>query len=1034
MQRLAALCVRRPVLAQVIALAMVALGVAAFFHLNLARYPDVELPIITVVTEFPGAAPEQVETDVTRRIEDAVSGIDGIDSVTSTSARGFSIIVAQFVLQKDANVAAQQVRDRVGAITDLPPGIPPSRVLPFDPNEIPVAVIALSAPRDTAAARRPVTADLSAYADQVVRPQVAGVLGVAQVDTVGDEPRQVNVRIDPTRLAALGVTATQVIGAVQGASGSAGAGAQTFLVHTYTRLSDLAATPIGPGAGRAPQLRDVASITLGAGRPMTLANVNDAPAVLLAVRKQAGANTVQVVRRIRDRLGALAPALPAGDAARVVWDQAEYVTAAGATVERHLLAGTLLAALVVLVFLYDWRATVIAGLAIPISLVSTFALLAALGLTLNTFTLLALALAIGIVIDDAIVVLENIYRHVRERGAPPVRAAIDGTREVGPAVMATTVSLIVVFLPLAFMPGIVGRFMSSFGWTMAFAIAVSLVVSFTLTPSLASRWLRRGDAGGAAGQGATPAAPRAQPATEHAYRWLLQWALRRRAVMVALSMITLAGIVPLWRTVGQDFLPTDDESQFEVTAHVGGHPALEDTARLATQIAGEIRRFPDEAFTTVSAGDDTQRDPGAFTVLVRMTPLRDRAVTQQQIMARVRTEALPHYRAQGVDAVVNNVFDLSGSASPVEYAISGPDLAVLARTASAAVAYLRTLPGVVDVRSTLATGRSEAVTVSVPRAEHRGVRPDDVAGTLALLGPGVDVRQVEYDDGGQFYGIHLEEGAPDVQDPLVLAAVPLASASGRTVPLGSVVDLRSTTGAPVIYHRNRERVVTIRANLLPGTSLGNVLARLDARMAALHLDPAYHRAATGVSGQVRATEAAFTQVFAIAFVLMFLVLAAQFESWLHPITILVSLPLTVPFALLSVLWLHGSLNPLSYLGILVLFGVVKKNAILQVDRANRLRADGMDARAAIVEASLGRLRPILMTTIAFVAGMLPLVVSRGVGAATNQTISTVIVGGQLLSLLLTLIAVPVFYTLLDDLERLSRLRRAPGERRSAAAS
>jgi HAE1 family hydrophobic/amphiphilic exporter-1 len=1034
MQRLAALCVRRPVLAQVIALAMVVLGVAAFFHLNLARYPNVELPIITVVTEFPGAGPEQVETDVTRRIEDAVSGIDGIDTVTSTSARGFSIIVAQFVLQKDANVAAQEVRDRVGAITDLPPGIAPSRVLPFDPNQIPVAVIALSGPRETAAAGRPVTPDLTAYADQVVRPQVAGVLGVAQVDIIGDEPRQVNVRIDPARLAALGITATQVIGAVQGASGSAGAGAQTFLVHTYTRLGDLAATPIGRGAGRALQLGDVARITLGAGRPSTLANVNGAPAVLLAVRKQAGANTVQVVRRIRDRLGALTPALPAGDAARIVWDQAEYVTAAGATVERHLLVGTLLAALVVLVFLYDWRATVIAGLAIPISLVSTFALLAALGLTLNTFTLLALALAIGIVIDDAIVVLESIYRHVRERGAPPVRAAIDGTREVGPAVMATTVSLIVVFLPLAFMPGIVGRFMSSFGWTMAFAIAVSLVVSFTLTPSLASRWLRRGDAGGGAGPGAPGAAPRAEPAMDRAYRWLLQWALRRRAVMVALSMITLAGIVPLWRTVGQDFLPTDDESQFEVTAHLGGHPALEETARIATEMAGEIRRFPGVAFTTVSAGDDTQRDPGAFTVLVRMAPLRDRAVTQQQIMARVRTEVLPHYGSQDVEGVVNNVFDLSGSAAPLEYAVSGPDLAVLARTASDAVAYLRTLPGVVDVRSTLTTGRSDAVTVSVARAQNRGVQPDDVAGTLALLGPGVDVRQVEYDDGGRFYGIHLEEGAPDVRDPLVLAAVPLASSSGRTVPLGSLVDLRSTSGPPVIYHRNRERVVTIRANLLPGTSLGDVLARLDARMAALHLDPAYHRAATGVSGQVRETEAAFTQVFAIAFVLMFLVLAAQFESWLHPFTILVSLPLTVPFALLSVLWLHGSLNPLSYLGILVLFGVVKKNAILQVDRANRLRADGMDARAAIVEASLGRLRPILMTTIAFVAGMLPLVVSRGVGAATNQTISTVIVGGQLLSLLLTLIAVPVFYTLLDDLERAGGMRRAPAARRSRVAS
>ena len=1022
MQRLADLCVRRPILSSVITLVMVVLGAVSFLRLNVSRYPDVELPIITVITQFPGASPEQIETDLTRKIEDAVSGIGGIDTVTSTSADGFSIVVARFVLEKNVNVAGQEVRDKIGAISDLPAGIEPPRVLHFDPNQIPIAIVALSADR-------PVR-DISEYADRTIKSHLEGTLGVAQVSLVGAQVRQVNVLADPYRLAARGVTATALLNAIQIPTEALGVAAQRFVVRTFARVSDLAGVPIAARGGRPVLLGDVARVQDGAADPQTTANLNGTPAVLLYVQKQSGANTVSVVNDIKDRLRGLTPTLAPGYNLRVVWDQSEYVLAATAAVKEHLVVGSLLAALVVLGFLWDWRATIITALAIPISLISTFTLLAALHLTLNTFTLLALALVIGIVIDDAIVVLENIYRLIHEKGTPPLRAAIEGTREVGPAVMATTLSLMVVFLPLAFMSGIVGRFMTSFGWTMGFAIAVSLLVSFTLTPSLASRWLGspplagRQGARDPAGPPSGAAPPRQTPgrvktAIDSGYRWLLERALRRRWVLVLLSILTLVSIGPLAGWVNQNFLPTDDESQFEVVVQAPAKSSLDATSALGTRMAAEIRGLAGVAYTIVTAGDDLQHSPNTLTIFVRMVPIATRRVTQQQQMARVRTQILPKYRDAAPMAVVNDISDIAGSAAPLQYVISGPDLTVLDHASKAAVEYLRTLPGVVDVRSSAAPGRSVDIKVSPTRAAGLGLSVSEAANALVLLSQGVVARQVAYAAGGQFYNVYIREEAANRADPVALLQTPLLPPGGGTVFLGQVVDVRSTTGPRQIERFNRRRQVTISANLLPDASLGHVVERLDARMRSLRLPPEYHLGLTGISEQVSKTKSAFMGAFTIAFVFMFLVLAAQFESWVHPITILLSLPLTVPFALISILLLHGSLNPLSYLGILVLVGVVKKNAILQVDRANRLRAQGMEKHAAIINASLDRVRPILMTTIAFVAGMIPLAVSRGgIGSATNQSISTAIIGGQMLSLLLTLLAIPVFYSLFDDLEQM----------------
>lgn len=1017
MQPLAELCVRKPALAYAITCVMVAAGVVAFLNLGVSRYPDVALPILTIATPFPGASPEQIESDITRRIEHAVSGLDGIEALTSRSAAGYSVVIVRFVIEKNAGVAAREVEDKVRALTDLPAGAGTPQVLRFDPNQIPIAVVALSG-------QRPVS-ELSDYAEGAVRPAIERLPGVARVNLVGGQTRQVNVEVAPTRLAAHGVTVTALLNAIQTRAGGTDDSAQRAVPLAFNRMAALANVPLGSRAGRPIRLAEVARVEPGVARPQTATNVDGTPALLLYVQKQSAANTVGVVTRVRDRLRTLQQTAPPAYSLRVVWDQAEYVVASTDLVEHHLIAGALLAASVALVFLGDWRATGITALAIPISLISTFVLLAALHLTLNTFTLLALALVVGIVIDDAIVVLENIYRLIRTGGLPPVRAAVEGTREVGTAVMATTLSLIVVFLPLAFMGGIVGRFMSSFGWTMACAIAVSLLVSFTLTPALASRWLGFAHRASARTEDAT-APGRMEQTMERSYRWMLERSLRRRWVLVALSVLALASILPLWRSVSQDFLPVDDESQFEVAGKAPGGSTLAGTAAVATQMAAAIRHLGGVTSTVVAVGDDPQHSPETFTLFVHLVPVGARVVTQQQEMARVRTDILPPYQARGVTATVNNMFDLTGSVPPLEYVISGPDLTVLKRASDAAVAYLSTVPGVADVRTSLATGASWDVRVNPAQAGRLGVGLDDAADTILLLSRGIDVRGISYARDGRFYGVHVEADNRNPADPAALLETPLASTSGRTVPLRSVIDIRRMTGPTEIDHFNRERAVTISANLLPGTFLGTVTARLGGKLRALGLPPGYYLGPAGVSEQVSRTERAFARAFAIAFALMFLVLAALFKSWLHPITILASLPLTVPFALISILLLRGSLNPLSYLGILVLFGVVKKNAILQVDRANQLRAQGVDKNAAIVRASVGRLRPILMTTIAFVAGAVPLAVSRGVGTATSHTISAVIIGGQTLSLLLTLVAVPVFYSLFDDLEtRLTRRRARP---------
>ena len=1033
MQWLAGLSIRRPVLASVIILAMVFLGVFSYARLNIERWPNVDIPIVVITVNDPGASPEEIESDVTNKIEDAVNAISGIDHLSSTSAEGRSIVIVQFLLEKNIDVAAQEVQNKINGIPDLPSGIDPPTVSKFDPGAIPVMTLALSA-------NRPVR-DISEYADKVLKPQLESAPGVGQVTLIGDQPRQINVWVDPDQLASYGLAVTSVLQAVQNQNvqlpaGHVDQGNTQLTLRALSRITspqELAHVGLAMRSGQPITVGDVARIEDGAAEPVTTANVNGTPAVLLEVRKQSGTNTLNVVHDVKTRLRAIEPLLASGYNLRIVRDQSVFVEASTHAVQEHLLIGSILAALVVLVFLWNWRSTVIAALAIPTSIIATFTLIAALGLTLNTITLLALALVVGIVIDDAIVVLENIYRLLREKGMPPAQAAREGTREIGPAVTATTISLIAVFLPLAFMSGIVGQFMRSFGWTMAFAIAVSLLVSFTLTPSLSARWLGRGarkveehaDPLGQEGaapedQGPAPEQHRGRfyNALDHGYRWLLEHALRRRWVVVVLTLMTLVSIAPLGAAVNKNFLPEDDQSQFEVVVRAPEGWTLDATNRFATQLAAEIRRLPGMDYTIVTTGDDPQHTPNRFTIFAQMVDLDKRSISQQAMYSKVRDTILSRYGYLGLQTQVEAVSEFGGSGGfqPVDYVVSGPDLSVLTRVGDQGIQILRSIPGVVDPRSSLISGAPQlGMQVDRARAADLGVNAVDAANALYMLVQGVEVRTAKYTEAGQQYKIVIRADKLHRSNEVVLAQLPVASPNQGVVALEQVVSTNRGTGPSEISHFNRRRQVELTANLLPGTSQQAVLQQLDRKIRALGLGPQYDMTFTGQAIEQGRQAAAFMQSFMLSFLFMYLVLAAQFESWLHPVTILLSLPLTVPFAFLSILFLHGSLNILSQLGILVLFGVVKKNAILQIDRANHLRTLGLHRDAAIVAASRDRLRPILMTTIAFVAGMIPLAISSGVGAATNKAMSSVIIGGQVLSLLLTLVAIPVMYSLFDDL-------------------
>jgi HAE1 family hydrophobic/amphiphilic exporter-1 len=1025
--KLADVCIRRPVFTVMMILSLVVIGAFSYVRLGVDRFPKVEFPIVTVTTVLPGASPEEVETQITKRVEEAVNTIEGIEELTSITTEGVSQVVARFVLERDVDDASQDVRDRVSRILgDFPEGTDPPIIQKLDVDATPILSLVVSAPRDLR--------EVTEIAEKRLKEVLESTSGVGQIRLLGDRQREIHVLFDPHKLAAFNITVAQVRQAlarqnVEIPGGRIDQGERELTVRTLGRIErveDFNDIVIATRQGVPLKISDVGRVEDLYEEPRTLATFNGNPAVVLEVRKQSGVNTVAVITALKQRLKELRRTLPPDVRVEIVRDQSDYINASFRAIRDHLVEGGFLAALVVFLFMWNWRSTLIAAVAIPTSIISTFALMYAADFTLNAQTMLALALAIGIVIDDAIVVLENIYRHIEEKGARPLEAAREATAEIGLAVMATTFSLVIIFLPVAFMSGIVGRFMKSFGLTSAAAILVSLFVSFTLTPMLCSRFLTTRLVGSP-----TAARPRSKERwfyarLERAYVAMLTWSLRHRGVVATAAVVTILSAVPLLAVVGKDFIPFEDESQFEITLRAPEGTSLQGMDNLLRRVEEDVRSLRGVTDILTIIGGGSQQRVNQASLYVRLLDLGERDFSQFEVMAEARRK-LKKY--PDVRIAVQNVAAISGGgfrAAALQYTLQGPDLQKLAAYAERLQQFLKSVPGVVDVDSTLEVGKPEVgVSIDRQRAADLGVSVEDIARTLRTVYEGDDRITQPFREGDNLYTVRLRVAPEFRTDPAILGQLYVPSARGGNVRLDNVVKIAERVGPAQIERYNRQRQVTLLANIeAEKTSLGEVLSRLEAEVQRMGLDPGYDAAPTGRSRELGRTAENFLLAFALSVIFMYMILAAQFESYIDPITIMASLPLSVPFALLSLVVSGETLNIFSSVGLLLLLGIVKKNSILQVDHTNALRRAGMPRWEAIIQANKDRLRPILMTTITIIAGMIPMAISHGPGSALRRPVSIVVIGGQGLCLLLTLLVTPVVYSFLDDLRQMNLGRRA----------
>jgi len=1058
MQKLAEICVRRPVFATMIILSITVVGMFSFRSLGVDLFPKIDLPTITVTVVNPGASPQEIETEITDKVEGAVNTISGIDELRSTSVEGVSQVFITFLLEKNADVAGQEVRNKVDLIVNqLPETAENPIVEKLDTDATPVLRIAVSAPRSLR--------EVTDIADKQIKRLIEPISGVGKVDIIGGRQREIEIWVDPDKMRAYNVSAPEVANAVKTQNmelpgGRVESGPKEMTVRTMGRIPDPQQFNNLIVANRgvySVKLSDIGYAEDGAEEQRTEARLNGQPAVTLVISKQSGQNTVAVADAVKERLEELRPSLPRDVKTQIVGDQTIFIKAALHSINLHLIEGSILAAIVVFVFLWSIRSTLITAIAIPTSIIGTFGLMAWMGFTLNQITMLALTLMVGIVIDDAVVVLENIFRFIEEKGVPPFQAAIEGTKEIGMAVTATTLSLLAVFLPVGFMSGIVGRFMSSFGFTSSFAIAVSLLVSFTLTPTLAARMIKRKKSGPAKPQpkevSESPDGGKRSSLTEfkdkyeqasskqsrfyrpidRTYTWMLKWSMAHRWAIVVLSVLVIISTVPLFMLVGKNFLPVDDQAQFEINVRLPEGSTLSTTSAMGERIAADVRKLPGVTDTLVTIGSGAQQIVNVANIYIKMSPIEERSVSQQALMLRARSEIVGKYLKEmpQLRTSVNPVAAISGGGqrnSDISFVVSGPDLDKLTKYSDNLLAKLKTLPDVVDVDSTLVTGKPELrVVIDRARAGDLGVRIGDIAQSLNTLVAGQKVST--FNAGTDQYDVRVRAIGEFRASAEGLKRMLVPSTKVGWVSLDSLVRIEEGTGPSSIERYNRQRQVMLVANTKPGGSQAAVMAHLNDFAKAEGMDSAYKTFLAGRTRELSRTGQYFLLAIVLSFVFMYMVLAAQFESFIHPITILLTLPLAIPFGIVSLLVTGQTVNIFSGLGLLLLFGVVKKNAILQIDHTNGLRKQGMERYDAIIQANRDRLRPILMTTIALVAGMTPLVLSSGPGAGTNRSIGVLVVGGQSLCLLLTLLAVPVFYSLFDDLARShiwSRIGRTVG--------
>jgi HAE1 family hydrophobic/amphiphilic exporter-1 len=1047
-QKLAEVCIRRPVFAAMIVLALVVVGASSYVRLGVDRFPSVDLPTVSIRTQLPGASTEEVETEVSKRIEEAVNTVEGIDELRSISGPGSSIVIVTFNLARDIDTAAQDVRDRVAAVfRDLPEDATPPLISKFDNDQQPVLTVALAGDRSLR--------ELTELADKVVQIRLERSEGVGEVRIVGGLERAVNVWVEADRLAAFQLPITAVRDAIvrqnaDAPGGNVTRGAREETLRTIGRLADprafedLAVATIG---GATVRVRDLGRAEDGTKEQRSTARLNGVPTVVLEVRRQSGANTVAVIEGVKKSIAAAAQELPAGVGLTVVQDQSRYIHAALHEINVHLILGGILASLVVFAFMRNWRSTVIAAVAIPASVVSTFGMMWALDFTLNSVTMLALVLMVGIVIDDAIVVLENIFRFVEEKGMPPFEAARAATADIGLAVTATTFSLVVIFIPVSFMSSVSGRFLYQFGITAAVAVLVSLLVSFTLTPMMSARLLGTGSAESREPGGVPRSRGGFYRRLDSGYARMLAFAMRHRVAVALLSLGVVLSAVPLYGLIRQDYLPANaDEGEFNVTVSAPQGTSLARMDEILRNIEDEVRTVSGVRLVLATAGGGFIGSVNEGRAYVRLAPHEERVfsiarlgrgilrgdplaafrgnVSQLEVMQEVRRRIRKH---RDLRTAVRNIvgFNIGGGSFDVDFVLRGPELQALSTYAERLRDRSESL-GLLDADTTLKLDKPE-LRIQIDRARAADLRVDpEQVGTAVRLMVGGDEEVSRFRDPSvnEDYDVQLRLRDQDRADPETIGRLYVSREGGGLVQMSSVARIERVASASRIDRLDRQREVRLRASIAPGFALADRLAALRAEVAGMNLPTGYTTRVSGRGRELERTFSEFVWAFALSIVFMYMILASQFENLVHPFTILLSLPLCVPFALLSIQLAGHTLNLYSALGILVLFGVVKKNAILQIDHMNNLRAAGMERTAAILQGNRDRLRPILMTTLTFVAGMIPLALGAGPGAEERRVIAAVVIGGQTLSLLLTLLATPVVYSLLDDLGLAFRRRKA----------
>ncbi|MDE1182942.1 efflux RND transporter permease subunit [Paraburkholderia sp.] len=1039
--------IRNPVLATMMMAAFVVIGLFSYQRLKVDQFPDITFPVVVVQTAYPGASPESVESDVTRKIEEAVNTISGIDQISSRSYDAQSVVIVQFDLSVDAIQAAQDVRDKIALIRpDLRDGVKEPRVLRYDPADMPIVTVAVSNQPGASLSTR----DLTTVADQIVRKRLETVRGVGSVTLVGGVKRQVQIDVDPQRLQALSIGVDQVTRAVQNENQEIPAGPLTSrAIEQDVQIKGRFATPDdfkriivarrgGQGAGQtnAPVTLDqVANVVDGQEEPDSTALLNGRRALFLSIIKAQGENTVDVAHGIRAAVAQLQPQLPPGVKLDITDDSSINIENSVNEVKRTLFEGALLTVLIVFLFLGSWRSTVITGLTLPIALIGTFGFMYLSGFTINVITLMALSLCVGLLIDDAIVVRENIVRHV-QLGADHRTAALDGTKEIALAVLATTFSIVAVFLPVGFMGGIIGRFFHQFGVTVAAAVLISMFVSFTLDPMLSSIWPdpdlhdaetnRKGYRYGRWIASFLGFFDRQVDTLAVFYQRLLGWSLQHRAITLAIAAVSFFGALTLVPFVGTEFVPNADFSQTQIGLSTPVGTSLDATSAKVQQVQAILARYPEVRYTYATVNSGNTQGKNRALITVRLKDRRDRSRSVQTLNQVFRARL-----ADVAGIAINEIGmpDGAGSTKAIQLSLQGDNLDELRRLSDTAQARMLKIPGLVDLDASLKADKP-VVAINVKRelASDLGVGVADIGTALRPLLSGDAISTWRAPD-DQDYDVSVRLPRSQRQNVADLARLMIttnrtdASGSPVLVPLRQIADIVETTGPDVINRRDLQREVELSANV-NGRSPGEVAADISKTLDAMHLPAGYRYRFEGSTKSMNESFVYAVQALALAVIFIYMILASQFASFAQPLAIMASLPLTLIGVLIALLLFGSTLNMFSIIGFVMLMGLVTKNAILLIDFANQARrgtlldASGkgreMARRDALLEAAKVRLRPILMTTLAMIFGMLPLASGLGEGGEQRGPLGQTVIGGVITSSLLTLVVVPVVYTVLED--------------------